>query len=70
MMYEANSRAGAACFINLYPLVCRDFVERGSELAVELLGATYKTILNIGFQSTAVQDCNHLIETTEATLLQ
>jgi len=68
MIYEASSRAAATCFINLYPLVCREFVEKGSQLAVDLLGSTCTSILNIGFQSTAVLDCNQLIETAEATL--
>ena len=70
MIYDASSRAGATCVINLYPLVCREFVEFGSQLAVDLLGSTCKTVLNLGFQSTSVRDSNHLIETTEATLHQ
>lgn len=70
MIHEASTRDGATCFINLYPLVCREFVELGSQFAVELLGAPCSTILNLGFQSTAVHDCIQLIETTEATLQQ
>jgi len=70
MIYEASSRGGATSVINLYPLVCREFVEFGSQLAIDLLGSTCKTVLNLGFQSTAITDCNQMIETTEATLHQ
>ena len=70
MIHEASSRAGATFLINLYPLVCREFVEFGSQLAVDLLGSTCKTVLNLGFQSTSVRDHNHLIASTEATLHQ
>ena len=70
MIHEASARARATCFINLYPLVCREFVELGSQLAVDLLGSTCKTVLNIGFQSTAVRDYNQLLQTSEATLHQ
>lgn len=70
MLHEASARANATCFVNLYPLVCREFVELGSQFAVELLGATCTTVLNLGFQSTAVDDSIQLIETTEATLHQ
>lgn len=68
MIHDANKEGGATCFISLYPLVCREFVELGSQLAVELLGSSCKTVLNLGFQSTSVTDEDHLIATTEATL--
>jgi hypothetical protein len=68
MIHEASKHSGVTCFINLYPLVCREFVELGSQLAVELLSSSCKTVLNLGFQSTAVRDEDQLIATTEATL--
>jgi hypothetical protein len=70
MIHDAGSRGGAACFINLYPLVCREHVELGSQWAVDLLQSTCGTVLNLGFQSAAVRDERHLIETAEATLHQ
>ncbi|MCU1276010.1 MAG: hypothetical protein JWO48_3441, partial [Bryobacterales bacterium] len=36
MIYDANERAGATCFINLYPVVCKAYAVRGSRLAVDL----------------------------------
>jgi hypothetical protein len=70
LIYDASSRMGAKCFINLYPLVCRKFVERGSELSVRLLGSTCSTIINIGFQSTGVRDFNDLLKSTEVSVHQ
>jgi hypothetical protein len=70
MLYESGLRTGATCFINIYPLVCREFVELGSQLSVDLLGSSCTTVLNIGVQSTAVRDNSHLIETAEVSLHQ
>jgi len=68
MIYEANKMTGATSFVNLYPLVCKDFVELGSARAVQLFGASVKSILNIGFPSAGVQDEEDLILGSEATI--
>ena len=70
MIHTADQDGGATCFISLYPLVCREFVELGTQLAVDLLGSACKSVLNIGLQSTAIHDCDQMLGTAEVTLHQ
>lgn len=68
MLREANKRTGAPCFVNLYPVVCRDFVELGTTRAVELFRAPLESVLNIGFPSAGVSSEDDLFAGCEASL--
>jgi len=68
MLREANSRTGATAFVNLYPLVCRGYVELGTSRANELFKVPMKTVLNLGFPSSGIFDEDELIEGCEASL--
>jgi len=70
MLREANERTGAVYFVNLYPIVCRDFVEQGTERSVELFKVPMRSVLNLGFPSSAVDGERDLIEGCEASLHQ
>jgi hypothetical protein len=69
MIFDATSQTGSACFINLYPLVCRKFVDHGAELAVTLFGAACPSVLNVGFPSTGVKSREDIFKGAEASLL-
>lgn len=68
MLREANARTGATCFVNLYPLVCRSFVELGTSRAEELFQVPLRSVLNLGFPSSGVTDEGDLIQECEASL--
>ena len=51
MLRMAKRLARCDCFVNLYPSVCREFVERGTELGQELLGNDVPSVLNVGLVS-------------------
>ncbi len=55
MIREARDLSGCDTFIDFYPIVCKHFVERGTELADRLFGTGVETVLNIGLQARGVQ---------------
>ena len=68
MLQIARERCNCDCFVSLYPAVCRDFVESGTELGAALLGTGIPSVLNIGFPSSHVDDASQLIADCEASL--
>jgi hypothetical protein len=68
MLREGRVRTGASVFINLYPAVCRDFVESGTWRAKELFGVDFATVINLGFPSSGIMDCEGMIEGCECTI--
>jgi hypothetical protein len=65
MLHLAELQTHCDCFINLYPAVCRDYVERGTELGHQLLGNRIKTVLNLGFQTSAIETIEDLCSTSD-----
>jgi len=55
MLLLARQATACDCFINLHPAVCREFVERGTELGEELLGNGIGNVLNVGLPTSDVR---------------
>ena len=68
MLYHASTTTDAKCFVNFYPLVCRDFVELGTSRAVELFDAPLRSVLNLGFPSGGIKSESDLIAGCEASI--
>ena len=62
MLLEANKKSGATCFVNLYPNVCKDFVEEGTNRSINLFGNPIRTVLNLGFPSSGIFTESQLIQ--------
>lgn len=68
MLNFARIKTGCDTFINLYPSVCRQFIEEGTTLAESLFQVGINTVLNIGFPSCNVDSETELFSECEATL--
>jgi len=68
MLSFARAKTGCQTFINLYPAVCREFIEYGTSLAEDLFQAGFETVLNVGFPSCNVNSERDLLAECEATL--
>lgn len=68
MLYYASTTAKAPYFVNLYPLLCRDFIEFGTVRAVELFAAPLRCVINIGFSSAGVSSHDDLFRNCEASI--
>lgn len=67
MLGIAVSQADCDCFINIYPAVCRDFVELGTELGNDLLRNGLPNVINIGFPTNGVESRGDLLTSCEVT---
>jgi len=67
MLNLAVQQADCDCFINIYPAVCRDFVERGTELGNELLRNGIANVINIGFPTNGLETRDDLLPSCEVT---
>jgi len=65
MLNLAVQQTGCDCFINIYPAVCRDFVERGTELGNDLLRNGLPNVINIGFPTNGVESRADLLTSCE-----
>lgn len=65
MLNLAAQQTCCDCFINIYPAVCRDFVERGTELGNYLLGNGIHKVINIGFSTNGLESCEDLLTSCE-----
>jgi hypothetical protein len=55
-------------FVNLYPGVCREFIEVGSELSFSLYASGVSKIVNIGLPATGVASEEDLVEEAEVVV--
>ncbi len=65
---SASRLVNCDCFINLYPAVCKEFVERGSELPTRLFGTKLARIINIAVPATSVFSEDDLISGAEVSV--
>lgn len=49
-------------FINLYPIVCKEYVEAGIELSIELKAVENQTVISVGMVSSGVSNRNELFK--------
>ena len=68
MLAIAKAETNCECFINLYPVVCRDFVERGTELGETLLGNRVPTVINVGLQTGGVSSLDDMVSGSEVSV--
>ena len=68
MLRIARQKTACDLFINLYPAVCRSFVEAGTELGEDLLGNGIPTVINVGMPTHQVESPEDLLSECEATL--
>jgi len=67
LIFLVRQLSGCEAFINLFPLICRQYVEAGTELAFDLFQTSVKTVLNVGMTAAevhSVEDVLHSCETT------
>jgi hypothetical protein len=55
-------------FINVFPSVCKQFVELGSEAARSIFGTSVRQVINIALPSTNVHSEQHLLDEAEITI--
>lgn len=65
MLNLAVQQTSCDCFINIYPAVCRDYVERGTELGNDLLQNGIPNVINIGFPTSGLESCEELLASCE-----
>jgi hypothetical protein len=50
------------CFVNFYPLMCKNFVEEGTKLAFKLFGLKKLNVLNIGVPNIGIKTINDVAD--------
>jgi hypothetical protein len=68
MLDETAAATGCQAYINLYPRVCREFVEYGTGLSERLFSTGIRTCLNVGLNSVDVRDEASLLAGSECVL--
>jgi hypothetical protein len=65
LIWTVHDLSRAQVFVNLFPLVCREYMIEGSELSHELFRHGVRTVVNVGMTSSHVQDISDLIHGAE-----
>lgn len=68
LLLQLSKSRPQSAFINLYPIVCREFVEKGTILAARLGNLNLSTVINAGFPSTRVSTMEDLVEGCELSI--
>jgi hypothetical protein len=68
LIYETFSLVECDTFINLYPAVCKEYVEPGSELPARLFGTGVSRIINLALPATGIADERALFDGAEMTI--
>jgi hypothetical protein len=65
MLSLTAQQTGCDCFINIYPAVCREFIERGTELGNDLFRNGIPNVINIGFPTNGLESRGDLLTSCE-----
>ncbi len=68
LIFSVDALAGCDAFINLYPLVCKEYVETGTELAFDFFKVPVGTVLNVGMSATGVTNTEDLLASVAVTV--
>ena len=68
LLFVAESLTNCEVFINLFPLVCKQYVEAGTELSLDLFKTPIRTVINIGMPATGVSSMEQLCTSSAVTL--
>lgn len=68
LIHQSSSLIGCDTFINLYPAVCKEFVELGSELPARLFGTPVSRIINLALPATGVATESDLYDGAEMAI--
>ena len=55
-------------FVNLFPLVCREYVESGTEIAFDLFRTPLRTVFNIGMAAASIRTVSELLQSCEVVI--
>jgi len=61
LIHAVSSLSRCDVFVNLFPLVCKKYVETGTELSFELFRPQLKRVINVGMQASQVLDVTQLL---------
>ena len=68
MLSHAHELSGCDGFINIYPLVCRTYVEGGTELAFDLFKTRIPVVVNIGLPSSRASSLTASLRQCEVSI--
>ncbi len=68
LLHTVASITQCSVFINLFPLVCKQYVEAGTELGFDLFNTPVATVINIGMPATGVLSLEQLCASSAITL--
>ena len=68
LLSEISELASPDLFINIFPLVCKEYVAAGTELGQTLFQHNIRTIINIGLPATGLQTLPGPFTKTEMTI--
>ena len=68
LIFTVDALAQCDAFINLYPLVCKEYVETGTELSFELFKAPLEVVLNVGMSATGVTNIEDILASVAVTV--
>lgn len=68
LIYQTFSLVKCDTFINLYPAVCKEYVEPGSELPKRLFGTGVSCVINLALPATGIADERALFDGAEIAI--
>jgi hypothetical protein len=67
MLSHAQETTHCDIFINIYPSVCRTYVESGTQLAADLFGLS-STVVNVGLPSSGISSIPEMLHHSEISV--
>lgn len=68
LLYEVSELTAPDLFINIFPLVCKEYVTAGTELGQTLFRHGIRTVVNIGLPATGFQTLSDPFTKAEVTI--
>ena len=68
LLYETEQLTGCDVFVNLFPLVCKEYVEAGTELSFSLFHTRIRTVINLGMRASGVRTIDDLLTSCNAVI--
>lgn len=68
MLFQVQQGTKCDCFVNLYPLACKTYVETGTALASDLFDVSIPCVINIGFPSSGIHSFADMVQNTEVSV--
>jgi hypothetical protein len=68
LLYTVESLTHCDVFINVFPLVCKEYVEAGTQLAFSVFKTPIRTVVNLGMPATGVRTIDSLMASCHAVI--